>query len=519
MITRMSLSGVCFLALVGTAGVSLAQPEAASPAQPAQPAADPKSTRERAHEMASRAIAFLRTKQDQPTGGWSVNPKGPTFPAITALVLQGMLMHEGLAPTDPALLAGQKFLLDKQQPDGGIYDRILQNYNTAISLAALAQVKNPDAPTKAAIERAKQFLLGLQYSEDAAPLPGLGDSPKPVTKPDPFYGGFGYGNHQRPDLSNTSFAIEALRASGLAESDPALQRAIVFLQRCQMLETTPDGKPVNDSAYAKGSNQGGFIYATGPSGEQPGIGQSNAGELMESLDGPPGASVRFSLGKDKDGKPAKLPRDLVFKRIRDAIDATDDLGRGFVPTSLVVLMGPTSDGKQAHEFDVRANAAPARLAEVVKAAMADQIEGEVEVTPIEHSGGLVRHRAYGSMTYAGLKSYLYAGLTRDDPRVRAAVDWIGRNYRLSENPGVGDDGVYYSYVVFAKAMHARGLPTISVTTPAGVESRDWATDLVNQLATLQEPDGSFRPLGGRWLEGDAVLITAYALVSLEHAAQ
>ena len=31
-------------------------------------------------------------------------------------------------------------------------------------------------------------------------------------------------------------------------------------------------------------------------------------------------------------------------------------------------------------------------------------------------------RSYGGMTYAGLKSMAYAKLTRDDPRVKAAVE-------------------------------------------------------------------------------------------------
>lgn len=467
--------------------------------------------------MASRAIEFLRGKQDKGTGGWGVNPKGPTFPAITGLVLQGMLMHDGLAPTDPMVLASEKFLLDKQQPDGGIYDRILQNYNTAISLAALAAVPNPDAPTKAAIERAKGFLLGLQFTEEEGNrLPG-DDAAKATTKDDPFYGGFGYGRHQRPDMSNTAFAIEALRLSGVPESDPAFQRALIFLQRCQMLEKTPDGTLVNDLAYAKGSTQGGFIYATGPSGDQAGIGQSNGGEIMESMDGLPGASVKFTLGADKDGRPLKLAKDAVFGRIRASIDATNDLGHGFVPTTMTLLMGPSGDGTTAHSFEVRANASPKRLAEVVQAALGDDIAGEVEAAALAHSAGLVRHRAYGSMTYAGLKSYLYAGLRPGDPRVLAAVDWLSRNYTLTENPGVGSDGLYYSYVMFAKALHARGLPTIQVVTGGESADRRWADDLVNQLATLQEPDGSFRSLDGRWLEGDPVLITAYALVALEHA--
>ena len=49
--------------------------------------------------------------------------------------------------------------------------------------------------------------------------------------------------------------------------------------------------------------------------------------------------------------------------------------------------------------------------------------------------------------------------------------------------------------------------------------RNWAKDLVEQLATLQNPDGSFRASkdGARWMEDNPVLITAYALIALEEA--
>jgi len=40
-------------------------------------------------------------------------------------------------------------------------------------------------------------------------------------------------------------------------------------------------------------------------------------------------------------------------------------------------------------------------------------------------GGL---RSYASMTYAGLKSMIYAGVDKDDPRVKAAMKWIQKHY-------------------------------------------------------------------------------------------
>ena len=56
------------------------------------------------------------------------------------------------------------------------------------------------------------------------------------------------------------------------------------------------------------------------------------------------------------------------------------------------------------------------------------------------------------MTYAGLKSMLYAGVGKDDPRVKGAVSWIRKHYDLDTNPGLDGQGLYYYYHVFAKAL-------------------------------------------------------------------
>ena len=117
------------------------------------------------------------------------------------------------------------------------------------------------------------------------------------------------------------------------------------------------------------------------------------------------------------------------------------------------------------------------------------------------------------MTYAGFKSYLYAELDRDDPRVIAAYAWLQDNYTMAENPGIGTDGLYYYYITLARALSAWGEPMIEVSG----EPNDWAADLIAQLATLQNGDGSFRSVDDRWMEANPVLITAYSLIALQHA--
>ena len=126
------------------------------------------------------------------------------------------------------------------------------------------------------------------------------------------------------------------------------------------------------------------------------------------------------------------------------------------------------------------------------------------------NGGL---RSYGSMTYAGLKSYLYAGLDRDDPRVKAAVQWIRKHYTLAENPGLGQQGLYYYYHTFARTMHVLGQP---VFVDAQGKAHRWREELVAKLAKLQRQDGSWANPEDRWFESEPTLVTGYVLLALAY---
>jgi squalene-hopene/tetraprenyl-beta-curcumene cyclase len=130
------------------------------------------------------------------------------------------------------------------------------------------------------------------------------------------------------------------------------------------------------------------------------------------------------------------------------------------------------------------------------------------------NGGL---RSYGSMTYAGLKSMIYAGLSSEDPRVVAAMDFIRNNYSLSDNPGMGQAGLYYYYHTFAKALDAAGA---EILDDADGKPHDWRSELTDKLIEQQQQDGSWvNSDNDRWMEGDRQLVTAYALLSLAHCSQ
>jgi len=137
-------------------------------------------------------------------------------------------------------------------------------------------------------------------------------------------------------------------------------------------------------------------------------------------------------------------------------------------------------------------------------------------------GGRRMLRSYGSMTYAGLKSMIYAGLSHDDSRVKAAWDWISKNFTVDENPGMAamgpenaQGGLYYYFYTMARALNAYGQPVI--VDPLS-NKHDWRIALINKCAALQRPDGSF--VGQRkWMEDNPVLVTAYTVIALEQAKQ
>ncbi len=123
-------------------------------------------------------------------------------------------------------------------------------------------------------------------------------------------------------------------------------------------------------------------------------------------------------------------------------------------------------------------------------------------------------RSYGSMTYAGFKSLLYAGLTAEDPRVQAALGWIRSNWTFDENPGLGTQGHFYYLHAMARALRASGLNSI---VDADGAPHNWRNELVNTIVSLQRDDGSWVNDESRWMEGEAILVTAYSMLALQEA--
>lgn len=357
----------------------------------------------KARQAIAFGVAYLKGTQNE-DGSWTPQPG----PAVTALAVNAMIDSGLVEPDDPQVDKAIKYILSFVKEDGGIHAGFLGNYNTAICLSTLDLVR--DRPgMEDVIKHAQDYLRGNQWVGQTDP------QGKAVDESHPFYGGAGYGHHGRPDMSNTQFMLQGLYDSGVDCKDPAFTRAIVFISRCQGIDS-------NDLLGKVIENDGGFIYST-------------------------------SIDKDHIGVP-------------------------------------------------ESNASP----ELKDEALAGK--------PVS---GL---RTYGSMTYAGFKSYLYAQLDQNDPRVQAALNWISNHYTLDRNPGLPEDvkrqGLYYYYLTFARALNAYGQTHIK--TADGAE-HDWANDLIDALVSRQKPDGSWTNDADRWMESDPNLVTSYSLIALINATE
>jgi squalene-hopene/tetraprenyl-beta-curcumene cyclase len=336
--------------------------------------------------VVDKAVNYLKSTQE-PEGSWS----GKKSPGVTGIVVTGLLKTGKVTTQDPTVDRGLKYIESLVNPEAGhIAGKdakvSLQNYVTSINVMALTAA-NRDS-YKAVIGDAVKFLKKLQWDEEEGKKPS-----------DDFYGGAGYDSKSRPDLSNTQFFLDALKAAGVPSTDPAVQKALLFVSRCQNIKGE-----TNDQPWADKINDGSFVYSAAGGGAT---------------------------------------------KVQD---------------------NPASDGSLP---------------------------------------------GYGSMTYAGIKSLIYCGVARDDPRFQKAYEWIRKNYSVDKNPGMPEVraqwGLYYYYHTMAKCLDTLGVDEV---VDAEGKKHDWRAEILAALAKRQKPDGSWVNEQDRWMEGDANIDTGYALMTL-----
>ena len=213
-----------------------------------------------------RSWAFLQARQKDGTFGMDLPGFDGAEPGITALDLSATcwLADRLKKPRPEWVDHGLDYLVQLQKPDGAISEYGLDVYTTSVAIEALLAGGRPqDRPV---IERARQYLVAAQFDE------GEGYS----LEADPFYGGIGYEDGERPDLSNTQMALEAATRAGTPADDALYRKALVFIERCQNLsERQPLSWPRLDGGRTVSSNDGGAIYM--PGGSQAGEVQASEG--------------------------------------------------------------------------------------------------------------------------------------------------------------------------------------------------------------------------------------------------
>jgi squalene-hopene/tetraprenyl-beta-curcumene cyclase len=349
-----------------------------------QAAADPKQW----DEIVDKAVAFLKTTQRE-DGGWSSDKT----PGVTGIVLTGLLKTGKVGPENPMAAKALGFIEGlvntKEGHIAGKDPRVqLKNYVTSVNVMALVAAKREDRYKKI-IGDATAFLKKLQWDEEEG-----------KTKKDDFWGGAGYDSKSRPDLSNTQLFLEALKDAGIEKNDPALEKALVFVSRCQNLKGEH-----NDQPWAGKINDGSFIYSPAAGGQ-----------------------TKVEGGSPETGLPG-----------------------------------------------------------------------------------------YGSMTYAGVKSMVYCGVSKDDERIKKSFEWLKKSYTLEGNPGMpkGQEhrGLYYYYHTMAKCLDVLGIDEF---TDAAGKKHDWRAELTDTLAKKQQKNGSWVNDKDQWMEGDPNLVTGYALMALSY---
>ncbi|MDD4101192.1 MAG: prenyltransferase/squalene oxidase repeat-containing protein [Kiritimatiellae bacterium] len=254
---------------------------------------------------------------------------------------------------------------------------------------------------------------------------------------------------------NTSICISALYATGRADITPAILKGRKYIALSQH---------IGDDSHA-----GGFGY------------DKDAGRRYSDLN-----NTHFSLEAMRRTQAAEDLRPAGERRVDVSWDAA----------LKYVMQMQNTEGETAGGFAYNTQDPKSGIA--------------------TNASGRVMLRAYGSMTYAGLLSMVHAKLEKSDPRVRSAVEYAARFWTLDENPGQGQQGLYFYYNVMSRALSAADINTLDRTGSTG--DILWREEILRKITAVQQSEGYWINENNRWWENDPVLATSYSLLALAFAA-
>ncbi len=333
-----------------------------------------------------KGVKFLMSQQ-RDEGSWASNP------AITGLCIIAILDSPGV---NNAINSGLDYILKFAKPDGSIWSKNVHaypNYTTSISMLALASFNRPK--DLEVIKKARNYLINSQFNDR-----------KSID-----FGGIGYSKTGRADITNLSYAVEALHFTEYLDQEPYSKKLDAVKQNREMWEkvqifiTSCQNLPEmnkQDWVSRQDNDYGGFVYR--PT-------ESKAGSI------------------------------------------TDETGKVSLLSS-------------------------------------------------------------GSVSYSGLLSMIYANMDINDYRVRGVMDYISRHYTLKENPGMGQQGLYFYLNVLTKALNAYNKDEI---TEANGTKHNWCQEILNEFIVMQKPEGYWVNDNSRYLESMPELATSYGLTAMKIA--
>jgi hypothetical protein len=208
----------------------------------------------------SAGIRYLVAQQST-DGAW----RSPTYGvfkdglSLTPLVLKALAFGPDVVGAAHARRRGADYLIARVRSDGsidgGAFGMTYPVYSASAAVIALARLDYPGS--RPARDTWLRELRRRQLTET------LGWGPD-----DPAFGGWGYSieppsknNALRPpehpvdaDLSSTLFAVGALRLAGLPLDDPAIRKALTFIEGCQNFAAS---EAQRDPCY----DDGGFFFS------------------------------------------------------------------------------------------------------------------------------------------------------------------------------------------------------------------------------------------------------------------
>lgn len=350
-------------------------------------------------------------------------------------------------------------------------------FGTTVAAAADSPNAPPSAERKAVLDKAYEALKAKQ-NEDGSFAPKLGG----------------------PGI--TALTAAALIKSGRGIDDPVVAKALKYLEK----SIQPDG-----GIYDKGLANYTTCLALMTFKEA-----NKDGKYDSVIAGAAKFVKTLQYGEGTDAKDVKFGGTGYDGKSRPDLSNTQ-----FFVEALIAAGVSRDDPaiKNAVAFISRSQNLPGEFNDQPYAAKtSEEDKGGFVYNPLEQSndksekktaaGGL---RSEGGMTYAGLKSFLYAGVGKEDPRVKAAVAWVKQHYTLTENPGMGTAGLFYYYSTFAKAMSLLGDEVI--IDAKGVK-HPWKKELFEVLKKSQNPDGTWTNDNKAFLENQPELATAFAVMAI-----